>query len=217
MNLRFAALIIYRLGTLGKTPVTSSLTSDPRFKSLSKFLQHGSYARNPQALIHAFAGMESLGLDTKSLDTEFKWVIRKCSIKMLARLVEKAEGTRGEIALEAFHRRWIEVTTGGDFIVAFKIAHMIHPDVRTKLEDKCVETVPQFSSPEILKVYSCFPTNVFPSEIVKFYLLCRYLQFSEVKKNGRPRSFDPWLSIYPRVNIGSHLKNLSNSSMPSMN
>lgn len=98
--------------------------------------------------------------------------MRRCPVRFLARAIElfsdrdnvessspQEKKSREEVqniletAIETLQRRWVEVTSGNDFIAIFKILNFLNAETRGKLEDRAVEMVPGFYPQEMRKVF----------------------------------------------------------------
>jgi len=71
-------------------------------------------------------------------------------------------------AVHLFENRWVEVTTGADFIVSFRIMNHVSSKTREKLEDRAVEFVQDFEILEMIRVSSMLYFN---SVLEKRYIL----------------------------------------------
>jgi len=118
----------------------------------------------------------------KDLEHELKWIMRRCPIRFVARTISvfstgkldivEAEGLGVALnstaraqqvdklppghplitAIQTLQRRWVEITTGSEFISTFRVFNHLPVETREKLEDRAVELVQDFSVLEMVKV-----------------------------------------------------------------
>lgn len=106
----------------------------------------------------------------KYLENELKWVVRRCPIKVVAKAIALFSSASVEsnrvskfntklssshpllVAVDSLQRRFVELSTGGDFIAVFNVVSELNSATRAKIEDRAVDLVQEFSPMEMLKV-----------------------------------------------------------------
>ncbi|CAG7721398.1 unnamed protein product [Allacma fusca] len=173
-------LIVFKLGEMVRKGSSSeNILEDARFNRICSRIQKTNFTNGPYFLLQAMHGLVSVGVPSDNtamsyLQNELKWVVRRCPIRFVARAINILSNLPGDtlkitqvdrankqlisshplsVAISSLERRWLEVTTGSEFISTFQIMSFLNDDVRSNLEDRAGEVMQNFTAMEMVKIF----------------------------------------------------------------